>query len=36
MVTPDVQVSFYNDVYSRDEGVARALDEPFRFDIARQ
>ena len=36
MVTPDGLVFFYNDVYSRDDRVARALDEPFRFDISRR
>jgi murein L,D-transpeptidase YcbB/YkuD len=36
MVTPDGLVFFYNDVYSRDDRVARALDKPFRFDISRR
>lgn len=31
-VSPDGTVHFYNDVYSRDARVARALEEPFRFD----
>jgi murein L,D-transpeptidase YcbB/YkuD len=36
MVTPDGVVYFFNDVYSRDERVAKALDEPFQFDLPTQ
>lgn len=32
-VSPDGTVFFYNDVYSRDARIARALDEPFRFAL---
>jgi len=36
MVTPDGVVYFFNDVYSRDEPIAKALDEPFQFDLSTQ
>ena len=36
MVTPDGVVYFFNDVYSRDERIAKALDEPFKFDLSTQ
>jgi murein L,D-transpeptidase YcbB/YkuD len=32
MVTPDGVVYFFNDVYSRDERIAEALNQPFHFD----
>ena len=33
MAEPDGVVHFFNDVYSRDERVSQALDEPFRLDL---
>jgi len=33
MVKPDGTVYFFNDVYSRDERIAKALNEPFRLDM---
>lgn len=33
MVTPDGTVYFFNDVYSRDERITEALNEPFQFDV---
>ena len=33
MVDPDGVVHFYNDVYSRDVPIEKALDEPFRLDL---
>jgi murein L,D-transpeptidase YcbB/YkuD len=36
MPTPDGVVYFFNDVYSRDERIAQALGEPFKFDLPTQ
>ena len=36
MASPDGLVYFFNDVYSRDERIAKALDEPFQFDLTTQ
>ncbi len=33
MAEPDGVVHFFNDVYSRDERISQALDEPFRLDL---
>lgn len=36
MVNPDGVVHFYNDVYSRDQRIVEALNEPFRIDLPAQ
>jgi murein L,D-transpeptidase YcbB/YkuD len=36
MVKPDGTVYFFNDVYERDERIAKALGEPFRLDMPGQ
>jgi len=36
MVDPDGVVYFFNDVYERDERIAKALNEPFRLDMPGQ
>ena len=36
MVEPDGTVYFFNDVYERDERIAKALGEPFRLDMPGQ
>jgi len=33
VVSQDGEVNFYNDVYKRDQKIADALDEPFRFEL---
>jgi murein L,D-transpeptidase YcbB/YkuD len=33
VVSQDGEVTFYDDVYSRDQRIADALDEPFRFEM---
>jgi murein L,D-transpeptidase YcbB/YkuD len=33
VVSQDGEVTFYNDVYDRDQRIADVLDEPFRFEI---
>jgi murein L,D-transpeptidase YcbB/YkuD len=33
IVSKEGEVTFYNDVYDRDQRIADALDEPFRFEI---
>lgn len=36
MAKPDGTVYFFNDVYSRDERITKALDEPFQLDLPTQ